>query len=511
MVALVNKLTRNEKRNAARIAKKEERKKAVVKSNCRKSDRNILNRKSEFDTGEKVMEDRFEVAVDALKVYSKYLPDILKDLSEIKDLRNLKRNNHKLSMLMLYGIFSFVFHISSRRQADGKFTAVFMKNMKCFFPDLDSLPHSCTLARVLEDIDVMKIEEAAVNLIKRLIKDKKFVNYLVSKHYVIAIDGVHKFTREWEWCENSLKKHKKGQPEGVNQYYANVLEASLVLPEGLTIPFMSEFMDRKEYKDEGADTDKQKQDCELKAFKRLAKRLKKYFPNLKIVLTLDGLYSNGPLMDLCKNYGWDYMIVLKDGSLKTVWENIRGLKSKGMDEKYSAPVKNGVKQEFWWVNDIDYEYGENKCNKVKINVVVCEETYTYFDSKTGLEVEKRSTFAWVSFKIITLRNIERRCNCIGRPRWNIETQNLVEKYNGYSYTHCFSYDWDTMRGYHYLMHLGHIINILTLYSTNFIGRIKKKGAQGTIALIWLAFEGALLDTERIKIEINRKYQIRLAV
>ena len=511
MVASGNKITRMDKRNAVRKAEKEIRREAVIKSNCRKSDRNIANRKSEFLTGEGVMEDRFKVATDTLKVYTRYLPGILKDLSEIKDPRNLKKKSHKLSMLLLYGIFSFVYHMSSRRDTDSEMTAVFMENMKEFFPEFDRLPHSCTLARLLKDINVMNIEEAAVKLIKRLIKDKKFVNYLINKNYVIVIDGVHKFTREWEWCENSLQKHKKGQPEGVNQYYATVLEASFVLPEGLTIPFMSEFMDRKKYKDEGADTEKQKQDCELKAFKRLADRLKKYFPHLKIALTLDGLYANGPLMDLCQRYGWDYIIVLKDGSLKTVWEDIEGLKKEGLVEKYTAPIKNGVKQEFWWVNNIDYRYGDNKSNKVKINVVVCEESYTCIDSKTGQEVEKTGKFAWISFREITVRNVEKRCNNMGRPRWNIETQNLVEKYHGYAYTHCFSYNWDAMKGYHYLMHLGHIMNILTLYSTDIIERVRNKGARRVIKLIWETFDGNILDVKRLKMEIQGKYQIRLAV
>ena len=511
MVASENKMTRNEKRNAARRTEKQVRREAVVKSNCRKADRNILNRKCEFATAEEVIEDRYKVAEDTLKIYKRYLPGIVKDLSEIEDPRNPKKTKHKLAVLMLYGIFSFVFHMSSRRDADNGITVVFMENMREFFPEIDSLPHSCTLARLLEDIDIMHIEEIAVNLIKRLIMDKKFMDYLVSKHYILAVDGVHKFTREWEWCENSLKKHKKGQPEGVNQYYANALEASLVLPEGLTIPFMTEFMDRKEYKDEGADTEKQKQDCELKAFKRLAARLKNYFPRLKIVLTLDGLYANGPLMTLCQSHGWDYIIVLKDGSLKTVWEDIEALKKDGLVEKYSAPVKNGVKQEFWWVNKIDYRYGENGCNNVNVNVVVCEETWTEIDSKTGKVVVKTGRFAWISFREITVRNVEKRCNCMGRPRWNIETQNLVEKYHGYAYKHCFSYNWEVMKGYHYLMHLGHIMNILTLYSSNLIGRVKKKGARRIIKLIWLIFEGSILDVERLKIAIKEKYQIRLAV
>lgn len=457
------------------------------------------------------MEDRYEVAAETLKVYSRYLPGILEDLSEIKDPRNPKKIKHKLSLLMLYGIFVFLFHMSSRRDANSEITTVFEENIRAFFPEFESIPHSCTLARLLESIDVEQIEDAAVNLVNRLIRDKKFARYLVSKRYIIAIDGVHKFTREWEWCENSLKKHKKGQPEGVNQYYASALEASLVLPGGLTIPFMTEFMDRKEYQDQGTDTEKKKQDCELKAFRRLAWRLKKHFPKLNIAVTLDGLYANGPLMELCQSYKWDYMIVLKDGSLKTVWEDIESLKEKGRAEKYSGAVINGVKQEFWWVNGIDYRYGDNSSKGVKVNVVVCLETSKEFDQKTGQKIEKTKKFAWISFKEIKVGNVEKRCNLIGRPRWNIETQNLVEKHHGYAYEHCFSYNWNAMKGYHYLMHLGHIINVLVLYSTGMIGRVKEKGVRRTVKLIWLAFKGSLLDIGKIKTMIQGKYQIRLAI
>jgi hypothetical protein len=38
----------------------------------------------------------------------------------------------------------------------------------------------------------------------------------------------------------------------------------------------------------------------LNAFYRLAARLKAYFPRLPMLLLLDGLYPNGPLMALCR-------------------------------------------------------------------------------------------------------------------------------------------------------------------------------------------------------------------
>src|SRR4030067_920713 len=70
-----------------------------------------------------------------------------------------------------------------------------------------------------------------------------------------------------------------------------VLEAKLVTANGFVFSLMTEFI-------ENADLQGGKQDCELKAFYRLAKRLKVRFPRLPICLLLDGLYAGGPTFRL---------------------------------------------------------------------------------------------------------------------------------------------------------------------------------------------------------------------
>ena len=260
--------TRMIKRNEARKADKELRKQETEKESFKKKDRNILNRKSSFNNKEDEIQDRYETAEETLKVYTKYLPGILKDLSELEDPRNPKKVKHKLALLMLYGIFIFMFHLSSRRDANSEITPIFLENMRQFFPELEDIPHSCTLARVLESIEAQNIERSIVRIVSRLIRDKKLINYMVSNKYVFAIDGSQKFTREWEWSKNSLTKHIKGQPEDAKHYYAYALEASLVLPGGLTIPVLTEFLERDAHKEVGIDNEKNKQDCEYKAFMR---------------------------------------------------------------------------------------------------------------------------------------------------------------------------------------------------------------------------------------------------
>lgn len=62
-----------------------------------------------------------------------------------------------------------------------------------------------------------------------------------------------------------------------------------------------------------------KQDCETKAFKRLAKKIKKEYPRLRIIISGDALYASKPVIDICKENGWKYIIRFKEGSIPTLY------------------------------------------------------------------------------------------------------------------------------------------------------------------------------------------------
>ena len=65
-----------------------------------------------------------------------------------------------------------------------------------------------------------------------------------------------------------------------------------------------------------------KQDCETKAFKRLAVKLKDYFPRLRLCLPLDGLYCNEPVMDICQGNDRRWIVVFKEGNLPGVPQEV---------------------------------------------------------------------------------------------------------------------------------------------------------------------------------------------
>jgi hypothetical protein len=285
------------------------------------------------------------------------------------------------------------------------------------------------------------------------------------------------------------------------QYYVYVLEASLAFSNGMTIPLISEFLS---YSD--GDTDTDKQDCERKAFKRLAARLKSEFKRLPILLLLDGLYPNGPVLEICGNNHWDFMIVLQDGNLSSVWEEYEGLKKLLPENRYQQKWGNR-RQRFRWVNDIEYYYDRFK--KQMVHVVVCEENWKEVDSDSGEVVTKTSRHAWISGQALQSNNIHQRCNLAARHRWNIEAEILVVKRLGYQYEHCFSYNWNAMKGYHYLMRLGLTLNVLAQYSECLIQIVREKGVRGFIKFVRNTISGPWLDAAWIKQCLAATYQLRL--
>lgn len=433
------------------------------------------------------------------------LPTLVKRLRLITDVRNPKKIKHTLVCLLLYGILVFVLHFTSRRQANAEITRpIFEENLRLLFPELDSMPHADTLFRLLSKIDVGQIEQAHIDLVQRLIYKKKFAAYRINNCYTIAIDGTEKMAGDILWSDSMQERRTKGAKNDAPgdtryQYYVSVLEANLCFRNGMVIPLMSEFLNYQL-----GDTAQQKQDCEQRAFHRLAERLKKAFPKLPIMLLLDGLYPNGPIMARCRDYNWQFMIVLKDGSLPSVWEEHRGLSRLQPNNEHTQQWR-GREQHFSWANQIRYEYDNNK--HLIVHTVVCKEKWRIVD-ENGNTVLKESKHAWVSSSPLRRENVHDRCNLAARYRWGIEACNLVEKHQGYSYEHCFAKNWNAMRGYHALMRLAHLLNTLARFSTVLSKQHQELGVQAFIRFVRTTLSAFCLDPQIVKQLLIAPLQLR---
>jgi hypothetical protein len=464
----------------------------------------LPNRKNGYESVEEEQRARQEATTEQIRVIRSQLPVLLQRLSKIRDFRNPKKLKHKLTVMLIYGILIFVYQMQSRREANRKMTRpMFMQNLRELFAELEDLPHQDTLNRLLSGIEVDEIEQTHVDLIRRFIRKKKFRRYLIQSCYPIAVDGTQKLVRSELLSEEWLDRQVGSGEEKKTQYYVYVLEANLAFRNGMVIPLLSEFLNYAE-----GDTSNDKQDCELKAFRRLSERLKKEFPGLSIMMLLDGLYANGPVMEICREKNWEYMIVLKDDSLPSVWEEFDGLKK--VLPQNSLEMKWGDRrQRFRWVNDIEYRFGPNQRKRQTVHVVVCEESWEEIDKETGRVFTKTSRHAWLSSERLNKRSVHERCNLGARHRWGIESGILVEKRHGYQYEHCFSYNWNAMRGYHYLMRMGHMFNILAVYSTALAKIVLDLGIRGFIDFVRETMSAPWLNLEQLRERLAAPSQLRL--
>jgi len=461
------------------------------------------NRRNSHASVEEERAERQEVTAKFINAIRPQLPGLIQSLAKIKDYRNPKKVQHQLTMVLLYGVLCFVLQTSSRREANRDLSGpMLLEHLNKLFPELTELPHHDTLNRILSEIDVEAIQKAHLQMIRRLIRNKKFNRWLIDGHYPIAIDGTQKVVRRDQVSQEWLQRRiNAGTDKEYTQYYVYVLEASLAFSNGLTLPLMSEFLNFTE-----GDTSSDKQDCESKAFYRLARRLKAEFSRLPIMLLLDGLYPTGPIMQSCRKNHWQFMIVLQDKSLPSVWEEYHGLRN---SLQQTHRTWGNRRQHFQWVNDIEYWYGDNRKKKQIVHIVVCEERWKEIDSQ-GNTLEKSSRHAWLSSEPLTQRNLHERCNLGARHRWGIEELFLVEKHHGYQYNHLFSFDWNAMKGYHYLMHIGHALNVLARYCEQLYEVVTAKGVRAFIKYIRDSLLHPWLVPEQLCERLHPDPQLRLA-
>lgn len=93
---------------------------------------------------------------------------------------------------------------------------------------------------------------------------------------------------------------------------------------------------------ENEQADVNKQDCEIKAFYRMATRIKKNYLKMRILISGDALYGKHKVMDICRSNNWEYIIRLKD-NLPSLVEEINGLEK----------TENKEQEIMYW-NEMEY-------------------------------------------------------------------------------------------------------------------------------------------------------------
>ena len=310
-----------------------------------------------------------------------YFGDIKNLFSGVKDPRYPGKTEYTIPCLAFVGVLMYLLRLSSRRQVGLLLrTPASIETCEALF-GVSGLPHGDTLNKVFCKLDPRHFQEVVCKMAHTIIVKKALDQFrLFGKYFVVAIDGTGTLSFPQRHCPHCLTRKHNGK----TSYYHCVLEAKLVTPNGLAISVMTEFM-------ENPGPDPKKQDCELKAFYRLAAKLHDAFPRLPILLTMDGLYACGPVFEICQRYGWGFMIVLKDKDLPSVNEEFETLCSLTPENRYTfiTGKDKDVRQEFRWVEDIFYSDSNQRDHC--LGVLECLETKS--KSEANLVSSK---FKWIT-------------------------------------------------------------------------------------------------------------------
>ena len=411
------------------------------------------------------------------KTINQFFPSFKQRLQKIEDYR--KKSDYAIEEIIMGAISLFLFKLGSRNNFNNyRADEEFVENYKELF-DM-RLPHQDTINDLLRLLPPIELEEFKVSMVRELLEKKTLHKWrLMGKYFVVAIDGTGVNSYTERHCDKCLvRTHKSGK----KTYFHNVLEAKLVLPNGLSISLATEWIenDNLEY---------DKQDCELKAFKRLSLKLKKYFPRLPICIVGDGLYPNKTVFDICEQNNWEYIITLKEGNLGSVWEEVKLLLPL-QKENTMKVTTNEEKRTHQWATDINYK-GYN-LNWIKTETE--EKRYVFV---TSLKLNKK-TAEQISFS--------------GRMRWKIENEGFnTQKNGGYALEHKYSeVNLTATKNYYQALQIAHIINQLIVYGQKLKQYLRKKI---TIKFLWnelLSFlKYGSIDGDYLKLLIQTRIQIRL--
>lgn len=416
--------------------------------------------------------------------------------SAVTDRRSPNRIRYSIPALAFTGILMFLCHLGARRQIRQMLhTLPSAATFETLF-GVDTVPHGDTLNDAFMICDPEDFQRVLCRMDRALIRKKVlYACRILDKYFVVAVDGTGTVTFSERHCPHCLTQTQNGK----TTYYHKVLEAKLVGPNGFAFSLMSEFI-------ENPGAQPKKQDCELKAFYRLAPRLKAAFPRLPILLTLDGLYACGPVFHLCANYGWGFIIVLGDKDLPSVNQEFQALSALQSDNRLSFRTgkKREIGQEFRWADQI--RYADSDKREHALQALECIET-----KPDKRDRPSRSTWKWVTNLKVSKNNVVALANDGGRRRWTIENQGFnTQKTGGYRLEHAYTTDPNAAKIFYYLLQIAHTIAQL-LYHGSLLGRGGRKamGALKNLASRLLeAWRNAALTNAAMDQMMHCRFQIR---
>ena len=415
------------------------------------------------------------------KIQKKFYPELFMKFGQVIDPRHSSYIDYSSKVMLGTVYYKGIAGISSMQEMTRAFNdETVAGNLYRFMGEeaKEYLPHGVTVNEFLERLDPLELEKIQANIVYRMIRRKTFDEAKVLSRWLVLVDGSELDEGNTQKNENYLSRsYNKGTENEFTKYHRSILEAKIYFGNNLVCSMVTETIENTaEYNAKKLSEEEIKQDCESKAFVRLAAKLKKRFPRLPICIVADGLYVSEKVMKICEEYGWDYIIRYKEGCAPSIEEEYRAI-----------PEKNEVgKAEY--INGITYR-------DMEVNVLKYRETKI----KKGAPVT--TEFAWITSIKITNKNAKKLVEA-GRNRWKIENQgfNRQKRWQG-DIEHACSFHEKAQKNHYLLEQISDFMK--QLYEYYYLKKNEIKKTQKNISSELLAnFGRQLTETEDILAQLN---------
>jgi len=371
-----------------------------------------------------------------------FFPDFNSWLDQLPDPRREEMIVYPARFLAWWGIGLYLFRLGSRRQLDFDLSADSraLENFnRLAGTALATRPVHDTLDYFLGRSGPAGLTRLRRQMIVRLIRMKVFEETRIQGRLAVVIDGTGHLVFHKKHCEHCLVQRH----ETTTVYLHQVLEAKLLGPAGLTLSMASAFIEN-EQPEQVRTLEQIKQDCELKAFDRLAASLKAEFPQTRLCIGGDNLFCCGRVLQVCKDKGWSYLLVFKPGGTPALYAEFEQLLALCPDNRLEREA-DGVRRTYRWVVGLVYEDSEGR--KWELNALLCKEI------ANGVE----TTYAWLTDLKLTATTVEEVAQG-GRNRWRIENEGFnTQKNTQLNLEHVYSIGPEKLKSYYLLLQIAHIL------------------------------------------------------
>lgn len=334
----------------------------------------------------------------------------------VEKIKDFRADNRKVSLvdalMSAFAMFSLkdasLLAFDERRAKDG--------NLKRLY-GIETIPCDTQMRTILDEVNPEEIRPLYKDIFRQLQRGKVMEKMVFMEgSYLLTLDGTGYFASKEVHCPSCLEK--KSSKTGKIRYAHQLLGGAIVHPDyAEVVPFAPEAI----IKQDG----KTKNDCERNAAKRFLEKLRQDHPHLSLIVIEDGLSSNAPHISELQKYGLHYILGVKEGDHKFLFEYVAKAHQAGQTTEFECESEGAVHR-FRFINQAPL----NEANPdLLVNFV------EYWEIKPG----KTQHFSWVTDFIVTTANVFQIMRG-GRARWKVENETFnTLKNQGYHFEHNFGH------------------------------------------------------------------------